>query len=177
LLPEADLRVTDLNVTNTLRRNHGDLHLEDCSPTFFVSRLPRRIDRVMRKLIEARFASHDVSFMQWVALKTVRDGLAQNPSELAQELSITTGATTRMIDQLERRGLINRYRDRSDRRVVRLAITQAGQTTTAELACYVVDTWNEVLVGFEQSDFDQMIAALIRLHDAAKHAIGSPIIL
>jgi DNA-binding MarR family transcriptional regulator len=153
------------------------LTLEGCSTTFTVSRLPRRIDRIVRNLIEARFATHDVSFMQWVALKTVRDGLAQNPSGLAHELSITTGATTRMVDQLERRGLIDRYRDRSDRRVVRLAVTQAGQTTTAELARYVVDTWNEVLVEFEQSDFDQMIADLIRLHDAAEHAIGSRIIL
>jgi DNA-binding MarR family transcriptional regulator len=148
------------------------LTLEDCSANRSPGRLLRRIDKLMSAHVESRFASQDLSFMQWVALKVVRDGAAGNAGELARELAITTGATTRMIDVLERRGLLERDRCSADRRVVRLAVTDAGRDAVAELQRHVVEAWNEVLVDFEQADVDWMIANLMRLLAAAERVVG-----
>jgi DNA-binding MarR family transcriptional regulator len=149
------------------------LTLEDCSANRSPGRLLRRIDKLMSSHVESRFAAQDLSFMQWVALKVVRDGAAGNAGELARELAITTGATTRMIDVLERRALIERDRGAADRRVVRLAVTDAGRAAIAELQSHVVAAWNEVLVDFEQADVDRMIADLMRLLAAAERVVGA----
>ena len=149
------------------------LTLEDCSANRSPGRLLRRIDRLVTTLVESRFAAHDMSFMQWIALKVVRDGVAGNAGELARELSITTGATTRMIDVLERRGLIARDRGAVDRRVVRLAVTDQGRAVIADLQRHVVESWNAVLVDFKQEEVDHMIAELIRLLAAAERVAGA----
>ncbi|WP_298689537.1 MarR family transcriptional regulator [uncultured Sphingomonas sp.] len=151
------------------------LSLDDCSANRSPGRLLRRIDKLMTAHVESRFASPDLSFMQWVALKVVRDGTAGNPGELARELSITTGATTRMIDVLERRGLIERDRGAADRRVVRLAVTEAGIASIAALQGNVVAAWNEVLVDFEQADVDRVIADLMRLLAAVERVVGTDV--
>jgi DNA-binding MarR family transcriptional regulator len=148
------------------------LTLDDCSANRSPGRLLRRIDKLMTAHVESNFVERDLSFMQWVALKVVRDGAAGNAGELARELSITTGATTRMIDVLERRGLIERDRGATDRRVVRLAVTEAGLAGIAALQGNVVSAWNEVLAGFEQAEVDRMIADLMRLLVAVERVVS-----
>jgi len=149
------------------------LTLEDCSANRSPGRLLRRIDKLMTMHVESRFQAHELSFMQWVALKVVRDGAAGNAGELARELAITTGATTRMIDVLEARGLIERDRCMADRRVVRVAVTDAGRAAIAALQPAVVEAWNEVLADFEQDDVDRMVADLMRLLAAAERVVGN----
>lgn len=147
--------------------------LEACSANRSPGRLMRRIDRLVTALVESRFEAHEISFMQWIALKVVRDGLAGNAGELARELAITTGATTRMIDGLERRGLIERDRGASDRRVVRLAVTETGRGVIGALQRHVVEAWNEVLVDFDQEEVDRMVVDLARLLAAAERVAGA----
>ena len=84
------------------------LSFEDCANNRAPGRMLRRIDRLMSSFVESRFESLDISFMQWIALKLIRDGTVTNAGELARDLTITTGATTRLIDVLEKRGLVER---------------------------------------------------------------------
>jgi DNA-binding MarR family transcriptional regulator len=149
------------------------LTLDDCSANRSPGRLFRRIDKLMSAFVESRFESLDISFMQWIALKVVREGKVGNAGELARELAITTGATTRMIDALEGRGLLVRDRGGTDRRVVHLAITPAGGDAVVTLQRHVVDAWNEVLVDFDQGEVDFVIASLVRLLDGAERVAGA----
>ena len=58
---------------------------------------------------------------------------ARTTSELAKSLALTQGAITQTIDTLVRRTLVERYPDESDRRIVRLRISTAGQELTTKL--------------------------------------------
>jgi DNA-binding MarR family transcriptional regulator len=149
------------------------LTIESCGANSSPGRLIRRIDKTMSSFVESRFRGFDISFVQWIALKVVRDGVARNAGELSRELSITTGATTRMIDVLEARGLVARERDGSDRRVVQLATTDEGNTVVETLQHQVVSAWNEVLADFDQAEVDVVTAALTRLLAAAERLAGS----
>lgn len=149
------------------------LSFEDCATSRAPGRLFRRIDRLMSAFVESRFRSLDISFMQWIALKVIRDGTVTNAGELARELSITTGATTRMIDALERRGLVERDRGKADRRVVHLAITPRGAEEVVTLHHHVVDAWNDVLAEFEQAEVDRTVDSLARLLEAAERVVGA----
>jgi len=149
------------------------LRFDDCASQRAPGRLLRRIDRLMSAFVESRFESLDISFMQWIALKLVRDGLATTAGELARELAITTGATTRMIDVLEKNKLVERDRGKADRRVVHLAITPKGAEEVVTLHHHVVDAWNEVLAEFDQEEVDRTVESLARVLAAAERVVGA----
>jgi DNA-binding MarR family transcriptional regulator len=144
------------------------LTLEDCAASRSPGRLLRRLDKIMSTYVESKFVGLDLSFQQWVALKVVRDGKVSNAGELARELGITTGATTRMIDLLEARGLLSRHRGADDRRVVQVAITEAGRAVVLTLQEHVVSSWNEVLADFSQQEAEILVGLLTRLLAAAE---------
>jgi DNA-binding MarR family transcriptional regulator len=62
-------------------------------------------------------------------------------ADLAREYGIDASAVTRLIDRLEKRGLLSRVRSEEDRRVVRLALTAPGM----EMAEKIPDIFNKVL--------------------------------
>ena len=80
----------------------------------------------MHERMEAALAGHDFTLMQWIVLLYLRDGLASTASDIAREFRHDSGALTRVIDQLQKRGLVSRRRSTSDRRVVDLALTAKG---------------------------------------------------
>ncbi|PXA84968.1 MarR family transcriptional regulator [Nostoc sp. 3335mG] len=149
------------------------LRFDDCASHRAPGRLLRRIDRLMSAYVESRFQSLDISFMQWIALKLIRDGLATTAGELARDIGVTTGATTRLIDVLERNGLVERDRGKADRRVVHLAITAKGAEEVVTLHHHVVDAWNEVLADFDQAEVDQTVESLTRMLAAAERVTGA----
>ena len=146
--------------------------IEDCSANRAPGRLIRRLEQDLRALVERRFAHADISFTQWIGLKVVRDKVVTNAGELSHELNITSGATTRLIDTLEERGLMVRSRSAEDRRVVGLEITDAGIAMLFSLAPAVEDGWNAMLVDFEDAELDQLVSLLARLLNAAERELG-----
>jgi DNA-binding MarR family transcriptional regulator len=68
---------------------------------------------------------------QAAALQAIGAGEGVKIGDVADRLSYTTGATTRAIDVLVNRGLVVRERSEVDRRVVFVALTQAGRGALA----------------------------------------------
>jgi DNA-binding MarR family transcriptional regulator len=110
----------------------------------------------------AAFEGHDLSFMQWLVLVKLREGVS-TASELCQTMWHDTGALTRLLDQLEERGYVERERSTADRRIVQLQLTAAGRRKTAELMPLVVDRLNTALAGFSKAEFDQFMRLLKKL--------------
>ena len=125
--------------------------------------LIKRLNSLIGPRAEALFADSDFTFSQWVVLKAVRDGVADTCAEIARHLDHDTGATTRLVDQLEERGYLRRRRSTEDRRVVHLEITPAGKALTKSLTLRLLEFWNEVLQDFSAEDAEQLITLLTRL--------------
>lgn len=62
---------------------------------------------------------------------------------LCRHLSIHSACMTRMLDRLERKGLIVRARDDQDRRQIRLVLTEEGQALSSQRPTTEVDAMNE----------------------------------
>jgi len=137
--------------------------LDDCAAQKSPGRLVRRLGKLTTSYVEALFDGVDLSFTQWIALKVIRDGLVTNAGELARELGITTGATTRLIDGLEERGLLERDRCCVDRRVVKIAVTEAGSEAVVRLGARVVDAWNLLVADLDQAEAEAFVATLTKL--------------
>ena len=133
-------------------------HLQDS-----IGYLVKRTQHLMRDRIEHVFASQGITFQQWVVLMHLRDGIATTTAGLCEELRHDSGAMTRLIDQLEERGFIERQRQSADRRVVDLALTTAGRKMVDSLVPLTVDALNWTLEGFTKADVQQLKSLLRRV--------------
>lgn len=146
--------------------------VDDCAASRAPGRMLRRLDKVMSAFVESKLGDHDLSYQQWIALRTVAEGIVGNPGQLARELCITTGAATRLIDVLEARSLLERDRGDADRRVVRLMVTPAGREKVFALQPLIVNAWNEVVADYSQQEAADMVAMLVKLLAAAERVAG-----
>src|ERR1700756_5681519 len=78
-------------------------------------------------VIEPLFEEHGFTFLQYQILAWLRDGIVVNPSDICTQYRHNSGALTRVIDQLEEKGFIERLRRDRDRRKVELQLTEAGR--------------------------------------------------
>lgn len=137
--------------------------LEAFVPRTSIGYLLRCVTKLSTSRIEAAFEGSDISFTQWVVLMLVSTDTADTCTALARNMGHDSGAMTRLIDQLEQRGLVVRTRVEGDRRVSRLRVTDAGQTLLTGLVSSVMDMWNEVLEGFDHDEIRQLISTLGKL--------------
>ncbi len=107
------------------RRERPDL---DTSVMAVCGDLWRAADRV-REGVAANLAGDDLDLAGFDVLLTLRRqgrGRALSPSELAQDMMISTSAMTNRLDRLQKRGLIERQADPADRRALRIVLTETG---------------------------------------------------
>lgn len=125
--------------------------------------LTRRVQNLSTGHAEAIFSDEELTFTQWISLMGLREGVAETSADLARHLNHDTGAVTRMVDQLEKRGLIKRARSKSDRRVVHLALTPEGRAVARSFIPRIVEFWNGVTDEFSAKEISQLIELLTRL--------------
>jgi len=133
-----------------------------------VGYLVRRLYTLLLARFEGALAQADFTLTQWIVLIQVRDGLARTASDIASDLGHDSGALTRVVDQLERRGYLQRNRSAKDRRVVELRLTASGRAIIDQLLPLVVDHTNAALAPLSKSEFVQLRSYLVRLLDHAQ---------
>jgi len=101
---------------------------------------------------------HDLHPTDWAALLAViqgdRVGTPLTPGELGQRLGISSGATTAVVDRLERAGHVRRMRDDRDRR--RLTLHRA-ESATALLNAFsepLDAAMDAIVVGYDCAELD-----------------------
>jgi len=109
------------------------------------------------------FANHDISFMHWIILLKLNEGVTLTASDLCREIRHDNGAFTRMIDVLEGLGYVQRQRSQQDRRVVDLQITDGGRAKLQELTPRVITNLNKALETFTPDEFATLISLLTKL--------------
>ena len=128
--------------------------------------LIRRMHNLVMPRAEALFSDAEITFSHWVSLMALRDGIASTAAEIARHMNHDTGAVTRLIDQLETRGLVTRTRDKSDRRVIKLSLTAEGRAVSGALTPRLVDFWNGLLEEFTRSDISNWITISAKMIEA-----------
>lgn len=129
-----------------------------------VGYLIKRAQSMMLDVIEQVFEEQGFSYIQYVILSWLRDGIAVNPKDICTQFRHDSGALTRVIDQLADRGLLERVRRDRDRRKVELQLTEAGRKTVEGLVPLVVDKLNLALVDFSGEEFQELLRLLVKLN-------------
>ena len=123
----------------------------------------RHIVKMIEPRAEAMFADEALSFTQWIVLRLLHDGIVDNSAGIARTLCHNSGAVTRLVDQLEDRGLLARERDCGDRRIVRLATTSAGIAALDSSTPRMIMMWNDLLDEFSGDEIETLLSLLGRL--------------
>jgi DNA-binding MarR family transcriptional regulator len=109
----------------------------------------------MRREIETRMAEHDLTDAQWKPLWMLKMGHAGTALELAREMAVDAGAITRMLDRLEAKGLVQRVRSETDRRVVNVRLTAEGEAVVEHVPHVLASVNNDFLRGFSKQEWQQ----------------------
>lgn len=118
---------------------------------------------LMRREVESRMAQHGLTDAQWKPLWMLKTGRASTANELAREMMVDAGAITRMLDRLEAKALIERVRSESDRRVVDLRLTPAGEAVVEHVPFVLASVNNDFLRGFSEREFEQLREMIDRM--------------
>jgi DNA-binding MarR family transcriptional regulator len=125
---------------------------------------------LMRKLVQSivsqadrKLAVHGLTNAQWAPLFKLHQGQCTTVAELARELGLDPGATTRAIDRLEAKQLVRRIRSAEDRRVVRIELSDAGREAAAQVPAVLAEILNQHLSGFDAAEWRQLLDMLRRM--------------
>lgn len=127
------------------------------------------LTRAVRAFIRNENAEyyHDVEAAQGeiVALSLIglNPGISQN--ELAATLVFKKSAVTKLIKDLEKRGLVSRSKATNDLRYNALSLTEAGQKKHALILDRVQQQHEAMLAGFSEDERAALFSALNKLHD------------
>lgn len=119
-----------------------------------------RIARRLRQAVDAELRAFGLTEATWRPLAYVgRLGGGVRQKELATALSLEGPSLVRLLDNLERRGLIERREDETDRRARGIYLTRAGR----DLAVRVAKVGTEIQVRLLASVPAQDLAACQRV--------------
>lgn len=92
-----------------------------------VGYLLRRLLTSIRQEVDRRLEPHGLTNAQWEPLYKIKKSTFSTVAELSREMQTDPGATTRLLDRMEAKGLCKRVRSTEDRRVVNLELTPTGE--------------------------------------------------
>lgn len=133
------------------------------SPETSVGLLIKRVMQSLSLQIDRRLLVHDLTHAQWLPLYRLAQGECGTMAALARDQSLDPGAMTRALDRLEAKGLLRRERSLQDRRVVQLALTDAGREASALVPPVLSEVLNAHLAGFSRAEWQLLLELLGRM--------------
>lgn len=126
------------------------------------------IERRLSRALEDQCGLAHSWFEVMLRISRAEGGLA-SMSSLAEQVALTTGGITRMVDRMISTGYVERVPCPSDRRVVYAALTTAGRVKLDEARVVHDAQLGAVFAGFSDAD----LAALDRLLDRLRPQRGA----
>ncbi len=132
------------------------------------------VARLVRTKFDQRARASGMTRAQWQILVRVerRPGLSQ--SELAAILDVEPITVARLVDRLEKRGLLERRPDPSDRRIWRLHNRPPAQPILEEISAYHQELIRDIDAHIGAAAREAMVDALLAVR-ARVNAIPDPL--
>lgn len=124
--------------------------------------LVKLLTQTIGRELDRRMAAVGLTDAQWKPLLLLLQGGCSTAVDLARTACHDAGATTRLLDRLEAKGLVRRVRSTEDRRVVKLELSEEGKKIAAQIPAVIADQMNGILKGFSQEEFEQFKDFLTR---------------
>jgi DNA-binding MarR family transcriptional regulator len=107
----------------------------------------------------------DMSYRHLVIMRVLYDSGTLSISAIGKTLSISKPQMTRWIDRMVDMGLVERWPDTVDRRVINIALTEKGKEVFTELENTIIRDFKEKLSCLSDEDLKELSASMMRLAD------------
>jgi DNA-binding MarR family transcriptional regulator len=111
----------------------------------------------------ARIAPHGVSIGMWYFLRALweEDGISQRA--LSQRVGMMEPTTASALTNMERKGFVRRVRNRVDRRIVNVFLTERGRALREQLLPLAADVNQMALLDLSGEELSRLRAILTKL--------------
>jgi DNA-binding MarR family transcriptional regulator len=130
--------------------------------------------------LDASLADLGLTAAQGIVLIRVGAEADNTAAALCRRSGYDTGSMTRMIDRLEEKGFVVRERSTEDRRVIKLRLTESGESLRSQITARSCQILEPRLEGFTKEEYLLLKSLLRRLLDNAvrlapnEHAFVDP---
>lgn len=135
--------------------------------------LMKQVVAAVSGALEARMSEYGLTDAQWRPLLILSQEPAATATLLARSMNCDAGATTRMLDRLEDKGLLRRVRSADDRRVQQIELTAEGRKVAAIVPFVLADVLNAHLAELTKAEVDQLKSLLRRILATGRREAGS----
>ena len=120
--------------------------------------------------IQNRLWQHaELTLTQVQVLRSLRDG-PQTLGKLGQANGLSPTSVTRIVDRLERRGLVSRRRESGDRRLVRVRLESQGERLLGQIRVVRGSDIHRAVDAMTDTERRRLSASLRRLVELARAA-------
>ena len=121
------------------------------------------IARLLRRNFNRRVRDHGLTQTQWQAIAYLRRWGDINQAALAELMEIQPISLARLVDRLEAAGWVERHPDPSDRRAVRLHLTDKAAPILEEMRAASAAFHDEALAGLNPAERERVLDLLSRV--------------
>jgi DNA-binding MarR family transcriptional regulator len=126
--------------------------------------LIKQVELAIRSHLDDLLQPAGLTALQYTALTALERHPGLSSAQLARDSFVTAQSMADMISALEGRGLIERYRDRTDRRRLVVALTAAGQDLLDSYRDQVSTLEEQMLAGLTKAQVSGLRRSLRACH-------------
>jgi len=144
------------------KREYPDRDFSRVRPLVRLSRLALLMPAFQKHVL----GPHDLSPTDYSILGALRRAGSPRqlkPGDLYNTLGCTPGGLTKMVDRLEKRGLVQRLTDREDGRRARIRLTPKGEIVERNAGADYNDSAERLMAQLSEVEVEQIDSALERL--------------
>lgn len=106
----------------------------------------------------------DISIKEMHTIDVIGDKDGVTPSDVARALMVTLGTVTTSLNNLERKGYIERIRSTRDRRVIHLHLTKKGRLVYRLHQRFHNEMVRQITSDMDEAEFKVMKKGLLKLY-------------
>jgi MarR family transcriptional regulator for hemolysin len=132
------------------------------------------VARLIRVEADKRARAHGMTRAQWVIMVRVERQPGLSQKELAEVMEVEPITVARLIDRMERRGIVERRPDPKDRRVWRVHLCAAAEPLLGELNVARTALARMVTCGLDLEAIAQFSETLLTMKSTLAHEARPP---
>ncbi|EKN65021.1 MarR family transcriptional regulator [Neobacillus bataviensis LMG 21833] len=124
----------------------------------------RYISGIIKQKGRELLSNYKITPPQFVALQWLFEDGDMTIGELSNKMYLACSTTTDLVDRMEKNLLVERVKDSSDRRVVRIHLLEEGKRIIDEVIKKRQVYLEEVLKNFSMGEVELLQTSLMKLH-------------
>lgn len=128
-----------------------------------IGQLTNQVNKRIMRYLNSKLESYDITLEQWNVLLKLSQENEINQKQLAQKVDKDQPTLARILDILERKNLIERRANESDKRAFKLNITDDGINLKNEVIPYIEQYFKNIISGISEGELEIFKKVMIKI--------------